>query len=253
MKLSVITVCMNAQDTIAEAVQSVHRQSHGEVEHIVVDGGSTDRTLSVLEQHRDGIARLVSESDSGLYDAMNKGIAMATGDYVGFLNADDAYAHDHVLELVADAFDRASCDAAYGDLVYVDARDTSSVLRYWRSSSFRKGLLQAGWIPPHPTLFVRTLLLRELGGFDTRLRYQSDVKFMLRLFHRDSVTSHYIPEVLVRMRTGGHSNSSLRNIVLGNLEAYRAARELGIAKSPIWVARKFLHRSRQFFLRPRND
>jgi glycosyltransferase len=251
-RLSVVTVCRNSVGTIAEALDSVAAQRGVEVEHIVIDGASTDGTRELLEQRRPSLAHLVSESDRGLYFAMNKGIAAARGDYLGFLNADDMYAHAGVLTLVAQALQAADADAAHGDLVYVGEQDTGKVVRYWQSQPYRPGLFESGWHPPHPTLFVRTALLQELGGFDTGFRYHADFDLMVRLFVERGISSAYIPEVLVRMRLGGQSNRSIGNIVRGNRESYRIARRAGIAGSPIWLARKLAYRLPQFVRRPRS-
>jgi len=250
MLLSVITVCRNARRTIAQALSSIHRQSHRPLEHIVVDGASTDGTLDVLQERRAGIAQLVSEPDEGLYHAMNKGIALATGDYLGFLNADDIYASAEVLERIAQAVQAEGVDAAYGDLVYVRQDDPHAVVRYWRSGPYAAGRIERGWMPAHPTFFVRTELLRRLGGFDTRYRFQADYEMMVRLFLKERITSAYIPQVLVRMRVGGHTNRSLRNVYLGNLEAYRACVDNGIEVSPFFVLQKLFSRLPQFFARP---
>ena len=218
MKLSVVTVCLNARDTIAEAVESVRDQAYRDVEHVVVDGASDDGTLEVLEKYRNGISCLISEQDPGLYFAMNKGIDAATGDYLGFLNSDDVYSHPHALESIARALAASGAEAAHGDLVYVDRNDPSRVVRYWSSRPYVPGMFEAGWHPAHPTLFVKTKLLKEVGGFDTRYRYHADFDLMVRLFIERKISSVYIPEVLVRMRTGGQSTRSLRNIYRGNRE-----------------------------------
>lgn len=250
MLLSVITVCRNARGTIEQALSSIHRQSHRPFEHIVVDGASTDGTLDILHARQTGIAQLVSEADEGLYHAMNKGIALATGDYLGFLNADDIYADAEVLARISRAVQAERVDAAYGDLVYVRQDDPNAVVRYWRSGSYAAGRVERGWMPAHPTFFVRTDLLRRLGGFDTRFRFQADYEMMVRLFLKERITSAYIPEVLVRMRVGGHTNRSLRNVYLGNLEAYRACVDNGIEVSPFFVLQKLFSRLPQFFARP---
>jgi glycosyltransferase len=250
MRLSVITVCRNARETIGEALSSVHRQSHPAIEHIVIDGASSDGTLDVLRARQSGIARLVSEPDEGLYHAMNKGIALATGDYVGFLNADDIYAHPDVLARIAEASRGGACDAAYGDLVYVRQTDPGAVVRYWRSGPYAAGRIERGWMPAHPTFFVRTALLRKLGGFDTRYRYQADYELMVRLFLKERISSAYVPEVLVRMRAGGHTNRSLRNVYRGNMEAYRACIDNGTSVSPVFILQKMFSRLPQFFARP---
>jgi glycosyltransferase involved in cell wall biosynthesis len=249
-RISVVTVCLNSVTTIAEALDSVALQAGVDIEHIVIDGASTDGTLELLESRRERIATLVSERDEGLYHAMNKGIALATGDVIGFLNADDAYADGQVLARIARAFGDAATEACYGDLVYVDKADPERIVRYWKSRPYRPGLVESGWMPAHPTFFVRTAILRELGGFDTRYRYQSDFELMIRLFAKRGLASAYIPEILVRMRAGGHSNRSIRNVVRGNFESWSAARAHGIATSPFWVAKKLSHRIGSFFARP---
>jgi glycosyltransferase involved in cell wall biosynthesis len=250
MRLTVVTVCMNARGTIGEALASIHRQSFRSVEHIVIDGASRDGTVEVLEAHRAGISHLVSEPDQGLYFAMNKGIALATGEFLGFLNADDIYADVEVLQKVATVLQSGAVDAVYGDLVYVRQSEPDICVRYWKSRPYEPGLIERGWMPAHPTLFVRTAILKKLGGFDTRYRYQSDYELIVRLFLKERITAAYIPEVLVRMRTGGHTNRSLRNIIRGNLEAYRACRENGVKVSPLFVLQKMASRLPQFFRRP---
>jgi glycosyltransferase involved in cell wall biosynthesis len=250
MKLTVVTVCRNARATIAEAVDSVHRQTHSDVEHIVIDGASTDGTLQILQSRRERIAKLVSEPDEGLYFAMNKGIAAATGDYLGFLNSDDVYQDERVLERIAAALGTGEWDACHGDLVYVHHADPARVTRYWKSKSYVPGMFEAGWHPAHPTLFVRTALLRELGGFDTHFRYHADFDLMVRLFIDRKIASTYIPEVLVRMRSGGHTNRSLRNVCRGNRESWIIARRYGVAASPFWIVKKLAYRVRQFLRRP---
>ena len=249
-RISVVTVSFNCIGTISEALDSVSVQNGVEVEHIVIDGASTDGTAEYLASHRNRISKLVIEPDQGLYFAMNKGIALATGDVVGFLNADDTYANPMVLARIAQAFVDARMDACYGDLVYVDKADPDRIVRYWKSQPYRPGLVESGWMPAHPTFFVRTSILIELGGFDTRYRYQSDFELMIRLFAKRRISSAYIPEILVRMRAGGHSNRSLKNVLRGNLESWSAARSHGLAVSPLWIARKLSHRVGSFFRRP---
>ncbi len=248
--LSVVTVCFNSVATIEATLASVRTQQNADVEHVVIDGGSTDGTVGIIDHHKEAIAHFASEPDRGIYDAMNKGIAAATGDYIGFLNSDDVYAHSDVLARVADALSTDSWDAAHGDLLYVSATDPDQLVRYWKSKPYQPGMFEAGWHPAHPTLFVRTALLRELGGFDTSFRYHADFDLMVRLFIERRISSAYIPEVLVRMRMGGQSNRSIGNIIRGNRESYRIARRSGIATSPLWLARKLCYRIPQFIRRP---
>ena len=250
MRISIITVCLNSADTIGDALESVGRQTFQEVEHIVVDGVSSDGTQGIVSAFSPPVARLISEPDRGLYDAMNKGIVAATGDIIGYLNSDDVYADSDVLQKVVRLFADQNVDACYGDLVYVKQDDLYRVVRYWRSRPYSPGLVERGWMPAHPTFFVRRSILQKLGGFDIRYHYQSDYELMVRLFLKERISAVYIPEVLVRRRTGGHTNRSIQNIVKGNLEAYRACRENGIRVSPLFILQKMVSRLPQFFLRP---
>jgi glycosyltransferase involved in cell wall biosynthesis len=206
--------------------------------------------LDVLAKYRGRIGKLISEPDSGLYFAMNKGIHAATGDFLGFLNADDLYDSDGSLAQVAQALKSGKWDAAHANLVYVAQNDPGRIVRYWKSKPYEPGMFEEGWHPAHPTLFVRTAILRQLGGFDTRYRFHADFDLMVRLFIQRAVTSIFIPQVLVRMRTGGQSTRSLRNIYHGNRESYLIARRFGIAISPFWIARKLGFRLAQFLRRP---
>ena len=222
MKISVITASYNARETVADAIESVLSQSHPDVELIVIDGASTDGTRELLETYRDRLAVLVSEPDHGIYDALNKGIALATGDVVGFLHADDLYADSHVLKRIAEAFNGQTIDAVYGDLVYVSKTRSSQIIRYWQSGDYDRKKLARGWMPPHPTFYVRRAAYERYGSFDTSFHIAADYECMLRMLRQASFHCRYIPEVLVRMRVGGKSNRSLTNIVRKSAEDYRA-------------------------------
>ena len=233
MRISVITVCFNAVTTVADAAKSVLNQtlssdSKFEMEYIIVDGGSTDGTLEALAPFRDHIATLISEPDRGLYDAMNKGIKASTGDVVAFLNADDVYASRDVLARVAATFREKGGVAIYGDLHYVDAKDLTRVLRRWRSGKFRPGAFRRGWMPPHPTLYLRRCVLETYGGFDCSYPIAADYEAILRYFGSPGFKAAYIPRVLVKMRVGGESNQSLRKIIRKSHENYRALRASGV-------------------------
>ncbi len=210
------------------ALRSVHGQRWGAVEHIVVDGGSTDGSLAVLDTHKAGIAKMVSEPDRGIYDALNKGIRMASGDVIGFMHADDEFASPRALDRIAAAFDDPDVGAVYGDLVYVRKSDTSRVVRYWRAGEYQRNHLTHGWMPPHPTFYVRKDIYQRLGAFDTRYKIAADYENMLRILWRGRVRAAYVPEVLVRMRVGGASNMSLFNMLHKSREDYAAMRENGI-------------------------
>lgn len=250
MKVSVITAVLNARDTLADTVDSVSRQTHSDREHIIIDGGSDDGTVDVLRACGNSVTQWISEPDRGIYDAMNKGIRLAEGDIIGLLNADDVYADERVLERVVAAFREHDVEACYGDLVYVRATDLSRVVRYWRSRSYQPGLFERGWMPAHPTFFVRRETYRRLGLYNLRLRFQADFELTARFMAAHRITTHYIPEVLVRMRMGGTTNRSLANIVRGNLESYRAIRRMGLNVTPLHFATKFAMRLPQFFHRP---
>jgi len=228
MKISVITAVYNAEDTIADAIESVLAQDYPDVELVVIDGASTDGTSALLESYRDKINVFVSEPDSGIYDALNKGIKHASGDVVGFLHADDLFADSSVLSRVAKAFAADDVGAVYGDLVYVSKSEADKVIRYWQSGDYSENKLNHGWMPPHPTFYVRRSVYEQHGGFDTSFHIAADYDCMLRFLARARVRCAYIPHVLVKMRLGGASNRSLGNIVRKSAEDYRALKNNGV-------------------------
>lgn len=251
MRISVVTVVLNAVETIAQTLDSVAAQSHEDVEHIVIDGRSTDGTRQILEARRAMLGALVSEADGGLYDAMNKGIALASGEVIGLLNGDDVYAGPDTLALVAAPFRDPDVEACYGDLIYVRRDDPQRIVRYWTSREYRDGLFERGWLPAHPTFFVRRRVYGRHGHFDTRYRFQSDFELTLRFLAVHRIRSVYLPHVLVRMRMGGTTNRSLLNVLRGNLESYRAARRHGLKVTPLFFFTKILMRLPQFVRRPK--
>jgi glycosyltransferase involved in cell wall biosynthesis len=250
MKISVITVTYNSAETLPDTLVSVSQQQGADIEHIVVDGDSTDGTKEVIEKYGGHVARFISEPDRGIYDAMNKGIVAATGDVVGFLNADDFYSHPRVLQTVSSVFSDGTVDACYADLVYVDRLDTSRVLRYWKSRPYKPGLCRRGWLPAHPTFFVRRRIYERYSGFDLEFSRQADFEMALRLLDIHQIKAVYIPEIWVRMRIGGISNNSVLGSIRGNLEAYRACKKSGVHVTPWFIVQKVLSRIPQFFARP---
>lgn len=251
LKISIITVCYNSESTISDTINSVASQNYPEVEHIVVDGASKDATMNIVRPSP-SIARYVSEPDGGIYDAMNKGISMVTGDIVGTLNADDFYADNNVLTEVARVFADPEVDACYADLVYVAQNDTSKIVRYWKSRPFQPGLFKRGWMPAHPTFFVRRHLYEELGGFDLDYKLQSDFELTMRFLEIYRINAVYIPRIIISMRIGGASNQSIRNVVTGNIEAYKACKKNHLSILPTFSILKVLSRVPQFFRRPRD-
>jgi glycosyltransferase involved in cell wall biosynthesis len=250
MKISIITVCHNSVATIGETILSVSAQGYPDKEHVIVDGASTDGTLDIVRRHA-SVTRCLSEPDQGIYDAMNKGIAMASGDIIGFLNADDVYADDTVLAQVAAAFADPAVDACFADLVYVKQDDPSRIVRYWRSGEYSRGRFQRGWMPAHPTFFARRSVYEAFGGYDTNFPRQADFDLTMRLLEKYKLHSVYVPSVWVRMRMGGASNNSVTGVIRGNLEAYRICRKNGLGVSPLFIFIKVASRIPQFFSRPK--
>ena len=238
MKISVITVCYNASETIDHCIKSVRSQNYPAIEHIIIDGGSTDGTMELLGQYRDQVARCVCEPDAGIYDAMNKGIRLATGDVVGCLNSDDFYADDRVISDVASVFNDCEIDCCYSDLEYVDYRNTEKVVRHWKSRPFSRGLFKTGWHPPHPTFFARRDMYTKYGLFDLDLNISADYEIMLRFLERYGVKSYYIPRVLVKMRIGGISNRSLKQLFKANIQCCQAWKKNGFRISLFTAIRK---------------
>ena len=228
LKISVITAVHNNCETISAALDSVLGQSGVDIELVVIDGGSTDGTLEVLRSYADRLHVLVSEPDQGIYDALNKGIRRASGEVVGFLHSDDLFADSDVLSRIAAAFADPGVGAVYGDLLYVRKDNPDQVVRYWRSGEFSGRRLGWGWMPPHPTLYVRRRVYERHGLFDTSFRIAADYDFILRALSQNRVGVRYIPKVLVKMRVGGASNRSLRNILQKSSEDLRALRGNGV-------------------------
>lgn len=248
MKFSIITAVYNRRETIAQAVRSLQGQTHADHEHIVMDAVSTDGTQDVLANLADPRMRVVSERDAGIYDALNKGMARATGDVIGILHSDDFLASADVLSAVADAFKRTGADAVYGDLHYVAAADAHRVIRYWKSGEYHPNKLRQGWMPPHPALFIRRKVYEQYGGYDISYRIAADYDAILRWFGRGGIHAAYVPQVLVKMRAGGISNRSLANIIVKSREDYRALRSNGIGGVGV-LARKNVGKVGQFLVR----
>lgn len=252
MKISIITVVRNGAETIDDTINSVLGQTYPDMEYLVIDGASTDGTMAIVERHKDRIAKIVSEPDLGIYDAMNKGIGLATGDIIGLLNADDVYAHEGVLKKVAEALADPNVDACYADLVYVDQWDLRKIKRYWKSRPFLPGLFAKGWMLPHPTFFVRRRIYEQHGLFNLEYKIQSDYDLVMRFLEIDRIRTTYIPEIFVRMRVGGASNRSIMNRVKGTMESYRACRKYNLPVGPFFPLKKILSRADQFFIRPQS-
>ena len=252
-KISIITVAFNSQSTIKSTIQSIDNQDYNNLEYILIDGASTDWTLDILEFYKDKINYFVSEPDEGIYDAMNKGIKAASGDIIGILNSDDFYPNNEVLSKVAKVFEDSNCDCLYGDLVYVEQGDASKIVRYWQSGSFKKSKLKRGWMLPHPTFFVKKEIYEKYGLYNTELKSAADYEMILRLLSRHQISVEYIPEIIVKMRQGGKSNSSIWNRLRANKEDSRAW-ALNNMYRPYFVrVLKPLIKLKQFFKKPINE
>lgn len=236
MKISVITAVFNRRDTLGDAVRSLQAQSHENFEHVIMDAGSTDGSLEVLKQLADPRMSLTSEPDDGIYDALNKGMNRATGDVIGLMHSDDVFASPSVLELVARAFNDRDVDAVYGDLQYVSASNPDRVIRHWTAGEFSAARLKRGWMPPHPSLYVRKSVVESWGGYDTSYQIAADYDAILRWFGTAKISAAYVPEVFVKMRVGGESNRSIERILQKSREDYRALRsnEVGGVAALVW-------------------
>jgi len=249
LKITLITAVLNNRRFIDSCIRSVHSQTYLAIEHIIIDGGSTDGTLDVLARLTPSasyLTRLVSEPDNGIYDALNKGISMATGDVIGLLHADDIYAHASVIEKVAAVMSQRKVDSCYGDLLYVDKYNTDRTIRYWRAEGFSPDLLRKGWMPPHPTFFVSREIYEKAGVFDTSFKIAADYELMLRFLGKYKITTCYIPEVLIKMRIGGASNRSIPNVLRKSREDLLAMKMHNIGGMPT-LFRKNLSKFPQFF------
>jgi glycosyltransferase involved in cell wall biosynthesis len=247
VKVTVITVVRNRVGAVGEALDAVAAQSHPSVEHIVVDGASTDGTLEVLRARKDQIARVISEPDRGIYDALNKGVAVATGDIIGILHVGDVYAHAHVLADVVKAMTNGGYDAVLGDVAFVAESDPTRIVRRYRSDRFRPSRLAWGWMPAHPSLFVRRQIYTRVGPFRIDFKIAGDFEWIVRAFTRGPLRYTHVPEVLVRMRTGGVSTSGWRSTILLNQEVMRACRENGVDTSWMKLLSKYPAKLLEFF------
>lgn len=247
MKISVITVCFNSAQTIESTLCSVAKQANAEVEHIVVDGASTDNTVTILQTYLDQLARVISEPDRGIYDAMNKGVRVATGDVIGFLNADDIYAHQNVLATVAEVMAQEHLDALFGDVEFFRPGSRIRTFRRYSSARFRPDRIAWGWMPAHPALFVRREVFHKAGPFRTDYSIAGDFEFVARAFWKQSLRYRHLPQVLVRMRTGGVSTGGWRNTLLLNREVLRACRENGIPTNMLKILSKYPAKLLEYF------
>lgn len=248
MKISVVTVCYNAAKTLEQTIKSVLEQSYNNFEYIVVDGGSKDGTVGILEKYRERV-RYISEKDEGIYDAMNKGIRMATGEVIGIIGADDFYPDSEVLTRVAEAFSRNDTDSAYGDVKFVDPEDTTKVVRFWKDKAYNRANWLNGWMPPHIAFYLKKAAYDKYGLYKTEFTCAGDYELMLRMLYKNHLTSQYIPATLMTMRVGGTSSASLRHRYVANMEDRRAWRINGLKPKWYTLWMKPIGKIRQLFAR----
>lgn len=223
MKTSIITATFNSAGTIAECIRSVTEQSYNDIEHIIVDGVSKDNTLDIIQSIPNKVSKVISEPDNGIYDAMNKGIRLATGEIVGILNSDDFYANKNVISKIIEMFIvEKNLEAVHSNLYYVKEDNTEKIVRHWVTGEFTPGRFFKGWHPAHPTLFLKKEVYEKYGLFDVDFKLAADFEFMLRIFERYQIRSKYLPITTVRMRLGGATNKNISNILKQNIECIKA-------------------------------
>lgn len=250
MKISIITVVFNNKSTLEEAIHSVSSQEYSNIEYIIIDGGSTDGTVDIIKRNSDKIDKWDSSSDQGIYDAMNKGVLLATGDIIGILNSDDIYADNQVLNDVSKCFsENSKLDILYGDLVYVRKDNVNKIVRKWKSVPYYNRYFEQGNVPPHPTLFITSRVYKEAGLFDLQYKLAADYEFMIRIFKASKYSSMYFNRLMIKMRLGGATNRSVKNILEGNREIIKAWRNNGLTPPITLMPLRVIKRLLQFFNR----
>jgi glycosyltransferase len=252
-KITIITPVLNNIKNIQFLLDNISSQTYKNIEHIIIDGGSTDGTIKIIEDNITKNSRLIIQKDRGLYFALNNGINLSSGDILSFLHSDDLYVSRYVLEKIADTFVNNDIDGVYGDLEYVRKDNINKVVRYWKSGRLSRVRLLLGWMPPHPTLFLKRDIYRKYGLFNTTLRIASDYEFMLRvLLGEKRLRLYYIQEVLVRMRYGGISNRGILALLKKSMEDYKVMRLYGVNIPCISLVLKNISKIPQFILRRKN-
>lgn len=222
MRVSIITIVYNNAAMVSEAIQSVLNQDYNDIEYVVIDGRSTDGTVGIIEKFGSLVDTFISEPDGGLYDAINKGVYLATGDIIGLLHSDDIFAHEHVISDIVRVFEHHQVDSVYGDLDYVERGDMNKIVRKWKSGNYERRNFIYGWMPPHPTFYVKKSCFEKYGSYDLTFGSAADYELMLRFMFKYGISAAYLPEVVIKMRVGGKSNESFKNRLMANSQDYRA-------------------------------
>ena len=239
MKVSIITATYNSAETLADTLKSLDFQSYDNIEYIIIDGASSDSTIDLINKRSHRLSRILSEPDKGIYDALNKGLSLATGDIVGFLHSDDVFAYPDVIKDVVAVFRANNCDAVYGDLDYVSKENTDKVVRHWKSGEYKRSKMQFGWMPPHPSFYMRRELYIKHGYFNLDYKISADYDSLIRYLWIHKATVSYLPKVLTRMRVGGMSNRSFKNIVQKSKEDIRVMRNNGLFWPIVFLCKNF--------------
>ncbi len=254
MKISIITVCYNSESTIQDTILSILSQDYDDIEYIIIDGGSKDKTLEIIEKYSSSISKLVSEPDKGIYDAMNKGVALSTGDVVGVLNSDDYLSHDSVVTNIVNAFvSDVSIDAVYGDIVFVESGLSKKVKRFYSLPNFKPWQFRFGWMPPHTGTFIKKSVYQALGDYQLNYKIASDYELFVRFFYKNKLKLTYIDEVVTVMRLGGVSTSGVKNSILLNREIVNACKGNGIYTNIFFVSLKIPFKALEFVKRPKKS
>lgn len=244
--VSIITVVLNNKKTVEDTIKNIINQSYEKIEYIIIDGGSTDGTLEIINEYKEKIDKLISEPDKGIFDAMNKGIKIAKGEVISFLNSDDLYAGYSVIKKVLSTMKKFDVDSCYGDLIYVDRVNPSKRIRFWKAGKFERNNFKKGWMPPFPTFFVKKYIYEKYGLFNLDFPVVADYELMLRLLYKNNISTAYIPEIVVKMRTGGISKPSIINVIKNTLSCYRAWKANGLRPKTITFLLKPFSKVNQF-------
>lgn len=243
MKISVITATYNSEKTLRDTLNSILAQTYPDIESIIVDGASKDGTMDIVREYEprfQGRMRWISEPDKGIYDAMNKGIQMATGDVIGVLNSDDFYHDERVVEDIANAFEQKNVDCIYGNLVFIDVKNKNNTLRIWKGSQHECGAFLRGWHPAHPTFYAKRIWFERFGGFKLQYAVSADFELMLRFIEKGQIRNAYLDRYFVKMRMGGESTKNIHNIITGNKNILRAISDNGFKPSRFYLMRRLI-------------
>lgn len=247
LKVSIITITYNAEATLEDTIQSVLTQSYENIEYLIIDGKSTDGTLDIISKYKNRISKVLSEKDNGLYDAINKGINLATGDVIALLHADDFYLNKHVIKEYVELFNKSNCEAVYANLYYVDSNNTNKIVRKWHSGNYKPNAFKWGWMPPHPTFIAKKNIYEKFGAYRLDYKTAADYECLLRLIHVNKINLAYLDKYVIKMRVGGKSNESVKNRLNANIEDRKAWDDNNVKPYFFTLILKPLRKLIQFF------